>query len=103
MVASGVRTVMNRLCACGLLALTTGFTPDDATAQSTVATVFGTVFDEHQAVLAGAAITLTSLDTGEARTVTSGARGTYRIIGLPPGRYELRVVLRPFADQVRSN
>ena len=80
-----------------------GVIPDNAKAQSTSATVFGTVSDEHQAVVAGAAITLTSLDTGETRTTTSGGRGTYRIIGLSPGRYELRVVLRPFADQVRSN
>jgi outer membrane receptor protein involved in Fe transport len=93
---------MRWLCACGLLALTAGLIPADAAAQSTVATVFGTVSDQQQAVLAGAVITLTSLDTGETRTAASDARGTYRIIGLPPGRYELRVVLRPFADQVRS-
>ncbi len=95
--------VLNWLCACGLLAIVVGVIPDDAKAQSTSATMFGTVSDEHQAVVAGAAITLTSLDTGETRTTTSGGRGTYRIIGLSPGRYELRVVLRPFADQVRSN
>jgi len=103
MVASGVRLVMNWLCACGLLALVVGVLSDDAKAQSTAATVFGTVSDEHQAVVPGAAITLVSLDTGEIRTAISGGRGTYRIIGLSPGRYELRVVLRPFADQVRSN
>jgi outer membrane receptor protein involved in Fe transport len=95
--------VINWLCACCLLVPLASLLPDDAAAQSTVATVFGTVFDEHHAVLAGAAITLTSLDTGETRALRSGERGTYRIIGLLPGRYALRVVLMPFADHVRSN
>jgi hypothetical protein len=70
--------VMNWLCACGLVALTAGLIPDHATAQSTVATVFDTVSDEHRAALVGAAITLTSLDTGGRREDGSGGRARQR-------------------------
>ncbi len=63
----------------------------EAAAQSTSATLSGVVFDEQRAVLTGASVTLTSLDTGGDRSSTSDARGTFRLTGLVPGRYELRL------------
>jgi hypothetical protein len=61
-----------------------------AAAQSTSATLTGVVLDEHRAVMAETAITLTNLDTGAMRRATSDQAGTFRVAGLIPGRYELR-------------
>jgi hypothetical protein len=68
-----------------------------ATAQSTFATLSGVVFDEQRAVLTAASVTLTSLDSGAGRSTTSDAMGTFRLAGLAPGRYELRLVKDGFA------
>jgi hypothetical protein len=85
-----------------LLALTIGLVPRAVAAQSTSATVFGTVSDEQRGVLPGVTVTLRHLDTAESRTATTDTRGAFRVIGLAPGRYELRATLQPFAD-VQSN
>ena len=75
-----------------LLALIAG-TPRLAESQSTSATVFGTVTDDQHNVVSGLSITLRRLDTGESRTVTTSDRGSYRIVGMAPGRYELRAAM----------
>jgi hypothetical protein len=62
-----------------------------AAAQSTFAMLSGVVFDEQRAVLTGASVTLTSLETGGGRSTSSDATGTFRLAGLVPGRYELRL------------
>ena len=93
---------MKKLAVGFLLALPLGLPPPTA-AQSTYATVFGSVSDEQHGVLPGVTITLQRLDTGESRTVTTDARGSFRIIGLVPGRYQLRATLQPFADVVLSD
>lgn len=73
-----------------------------AGAQSTFATLSGVVFDEQRAVLSGAAVTLTSLETGGGRSTTSDATGTFRLAGLAPGRYELRLTRDGFAPAIPS-
>lgn len=85
-----------------LLSLAVAGIPRPAASQSTSATVFGTVSDEQRAVLPGVPVTLQRIDTGESRTKTTDARGAFRIIGLAPGRYELRVALQPPYDAVRA-
>jgi len=94
---------MNQLRICCFVALIVGGVPVAAAPQSTAAAVFGTVADEQQAVLPNVTITLRRLETGESRTVTSDAGGSFRVIGLAPGGYELRAVLPPFAELVLSN
>ena len=63
----------------------------------TFATLSGVVFDEQRAVLPGASVTLTSLETGGDRSTTSDAKGIFRLAGLVPGRYELRLARDGFA------
>jgi Carboxypeptidase regulatory-like domain/TonB dependent receptor-like, beta-barrel len=77
--------------------------PVTVRAQSTLASVSGTIYDEQHAVLPGAAITLSSLDTGQTRSVGSDSAGRYRVLGLTPGRYEMRVALEGFAIDVQSD
>jgi hypothetical protein len=51
----------------------------------------GTVKDPSGAVIPNATVTLTSIDTGQARTDMSGADGSYRFSLLPPGNYKVRI------------
>jgi Carboxypeptidase regulatory-like domain/TonB dependent receptor len=60
-----------------------------AIAQTTRATVFGTVTDEKGAVVANVKIIAKNLDTNLNRETTSDELGRYRIPELPAGRYEV--------------
>ncbi len=71
-------------------------------AQTTGATLQGTVTDEQSASMPGASVTITNTETGWTRSVVTDERGWYRAIALPPGEYELRVELQGFATYVRK-
>jgi Carboxypeptidase regulatory-like domain len=58
-------------------------------AQTYRGTVRGTVYDPNRAVIPGAQIKLTNIETNEIRVVETGAGGEYSIASLKPGRYEL--------------
>jgi hypothetical protein len=94
---------MRTLAFVSVLAITVLLTPPPALAQSTAATVSGSVVDDQKAALPGATITIRNLESGQVRTATTDDRGSYRIVGLPPGRYELAAELGGFGRQVRSN
>src|SRR5579863_4449765 len=51
----------------------------------------GTVKDPSGAVIPNATVTLTSADTGQARTTMTGADGVYHFNLLPPGNYRVRI------------
>ena len=72
-------------------------------AQSTSATVSGSVLDEQKAALPGATVTVRNLDSGQSRSTTTDERGTFRLVGLPPGRYEITADLSGFGRLVRSD
>jgi len=63
----------------------------------------GTVTDTTEAVIPGAAVTVTNSNTGLTRKAATSIDGTYRILLLPPGFYEIRVELTGFTTQVRSD
>jgi hypothetical protein len=58
-------------------------------AQASTADLNGTVVDPNGAVVAGATVTARNLGTNIERSATSSGDGTYRLIGLPPGEYEV--------------
>jgi hypothetical protein len=60
-----------------------------AQAQANAADLTGTVVDPNGAVVAGATVTARNTGTGIQRSATSSDDGTYRLIGLPPGEYEV--------------
>jgi hypothetical protein len=60
-------------------------------AQTTTGGINGTVTDPAGAVVPGAALTLTNLDTNEARQQIATNEGSYNFTALPPGRYKLDV------------
>lgn len=60
----------------------------------------GSVLDPQGLVVANAKIAVRNLATGATRTAQSGADGRYQIVGLSPGRYELTVEAKGFANLV---
>ncbi|MGI8811190.1 MAG: TonB-dependent receptor domain-containing protein [Pyrinomonadaceae bacterium] len=60
-----------------------------AQAQSSSADLTGSVLDPNGSVVAGATVTAKNNATGFTRSSTTGDDGNYRILGLPPGEYEL--------------
>lgn len=72
-----------------------------ARAQTTTATVLGTVIDAQKGVLPGALVTSRNLETGAETTAVADANGRYRLAALRPGTYEIRAELSGFASAVR--
>jgi hypothetical protein len=71
-----------------------------ASAQST-GTILGVVKDTSGAVVPGATVSITNLETGLSRTVPSGADGAFRAPALPVGRYNLRIEKTGFRTEVQ--
>ncbi len=67
------------------------------TAQTYRASLRGTIYDTNQAVIPGATISLTSLETGETRTTTSDEDGEYAIASVPAGTYQIEVAKANFS------
>ena len=66
------------------------------------ATLSGTVTDQSGASVSGAAVTVTSAETGAIRTTTTGDAGQYNVFALPIGQYEVRVMKPGFAEKVQT-
>src|SRR5258706_3356914 len=60
--------------------------------------ISGTVRDAQGGVLPGVSLTLRNVDSGVVRTAATEANGTYRLPGLPPGRYAMAAELQGFAN-----
>jgi outer membrane receptor protein involved in Fe transport len=84
------------LAGASLLWLTAGMAP-----AQTTGSIAGRVTDPSGVPLAGAAVEATSPSLQGTRTATTGADGTFRFAGLPPGVYGVRGVLAGFADARR--
>jgi len=69
--------------------------------QTTAGTILGAVADETGARVPRAAVTITNLETGITRALTSDEAGRYRAPNLPPGSYEVRAELTGFRTAVR--
>ena len=66
-------------------------------AQSTSATISGTITDESGAVIQGAQILLRNQATSTEQSTVSGDAGNFTIINIPPGVYFIRVGKTGFA------
>src|SRR5256884_129880 len=81
-----------------LIALGTGL----SVAQTSTATILGTVKDTSGALVPGVSITVKHTESGLTRTVVSGERGGYNVPLLPVGPYELTTTMPGFKQVVRS-
>ncbi|HVF30293.1 MAG TPA: carboxypeptidase-like regulatory domain-containing protein, partial [Pyrinomonadaceae bacterium] len=87
-VSSRVPKFIGRVFVLALLALAS-VSSTFSQAQASAADLTGTVVDPNGAVVAGATVTARNLGTNIERTTTSSDDGTYKLIGLPPGEYEV--------------
>src|SRR3990172_5045274 len=73
-----------------------------SSAQGTTGAILGTVKDQSEAVLPGAAVTIRNVETGNVRRIVTGARGEYQVPNLAVGNYEVQVELAGFQTSVRQ-
>src|SRR5438309_2126408 len=71
-------------------------------AQTSTATILGTVKDTSGALVPGVSITVKHTESGLTRTVVSGERGAYTAPLLPVGAYEITTTMPGFKQVVRS-
>lgn len=71
-------------------------------AQTTKATVLGTVKDEGGSIIPGATVKVKSLENGLSRDVVADEEGRYRVSELLPGNYEVRCEHSGFGAEVRT-
>jgi hypothetical protein len=65
--------------------------------------IFGTVRDRSQAVVAGAHVTATNTETNLKVEANTGGDGEYRLLALPPGTYKVQTSAQGFQDFVTTN
>ena len=70
-------------------------------AQNT-ASIQGTVKDQSGAVLAGAEVSATNVETGQTRTASSSASGDFHLPSLAVGTYDIHVGMTGFQSTVRK-
>ena len=66
------------------------------------AALSGKIEDSSNALIPSATVTVTNLETGATRTVTSDEAGNYRVLSLPVGRYQIKVEKAGFKARVQS-
>src|SRR5262245_1319637 len=62
------------------------------------AAVIGVITDETKAVLPGASVTATNLETGRQASAVTDEKGQYRILRLYPGKYKVQAELQGFSS-----
>jgi hypothetical protein len=72
-------------------------------AQTFRGTILGTVTDASGALVAGATVKVRNVGTGQERTTTTSADGSYAIPELPIGTYAVTISQRGFQTSVASN
>ena len=69
-------------------------------AQTTNATLVGTVVDPQTSMIAGATINVKDKGTGVARSVKTDGAGSFRVFPLNPGKYEVSATMPGFKTKV---
>lgn len=70
--------------------------------QSTSARLQGTVKDVQGAVIPGATVTVTSIETSRVNSIQSNEAGVFSVLALPPGRYRIEVKQANFRTIVQE-
>ncbi|MBI3403275.1 MAG: TonB-dependent receptor [Acidobacteria bacterium] len=76
--------------------------PRAGAAQVVGGSIGGTVTDDSGGALPGATVTVTNKANGTSQVLTTGERGNYRAVALPPAPYTIAVELSGFAAQKRD-
>src|SRR5687767_13053416 len=86
----------------GLLVLCLAHFPD-ASAQSTNATLGGTVADATMALIPGVEVSARNVATGIVNTTVTNETGTYQFASLQTGTYEVSATLTGFQSSTINN
>jgi len=97
------RPIVRLLKAASVSAFLLTFLSIPATAQTNKAEIVGTVKDANGAVVPGASVTITKVDTGTERKVTSGDAGEYNAPLLDIGRYKVTATKQGFQTTTNEN
>ncbi len=73
-----------------------------AFAQTANGIISGVVQDESGAVVPGVNVTVTNVETGISRSMTTDSAGRYRVPGLIPDHYEVQAQITGFQTEVRK-
>jgi len=71
-------------------------------AQATTASIYGNVKNDDNKGLSGVLVTGTNINTNANTPVTSGKKGTFRILALSPGIYQVSFDLEGYQSYVAS-
>jgi len=74
-----------------------------ASAQAVTGTLLGTVTDASGAVVAGAKVNLTEINTGVVRNADSNTSGNYSFPDIPEGTYRVTLEAPGFKKEIRDN
>jgi hypothetical protein len=83
--------------------LTASLTATPAVSQVLYGSVVGAVKDPQGAGVPGATVTLVNKDTNLTRETVTNADGTYSIVNVLPGPYDVKMTLTGFREGVRAN
>jgi hypothetical protein len=86
-----------------LLVLIAGAATAPANAQVLYGTIVGGVTDSQGAVVPGATVTITSKETNLTRETATNAEGSYSLVNVLPGTYDVKIALQGFREVVRQN
>jgi hypothetical protein len=87
---------------CLLWALSFGLVSTWSWSQTQLGTVFGTITDPMGAVIPGAQVTVSSVSTGSKRDAFTDTKGQYYVVGLPTGKYTVRIDKEGFQTEIRD-
>ncbi|HXZ82081.1 MAG TPA: TonB-dependent receptor [Terriglobales bacterium] len=74
-----------------------------AFAQVTTGQINGTLVDPSGAVVTGATVSATEVETGFTRSTQTNSTGNYGLVALPPGHYNLKTEAKGFATLEQKN
>jgi outer membrane receptor protein involved in Fe transport len=83
----------------GILSFLLLFLAGSASAQVSTASINGVIRDPAAAVIPGASIVLTNVDTSVERTSTTNEAGAYGFVSIPPGNYTIESTAKGFSSQ----
>src|SRR5690606_15512430 len=86
----------------GLILATLAVAAAPASAQTTLGTIRGTVYDPQQGIVPGATVLVTDESTGVSREATTDAQGLYEFPDLRPGTYSVTASLSGFKTVQRT-
>jgi len=95
------KSVSHNLCL--LLALSFTLVSTLNWSQTQLGTVFGTITDSTGAVIPGAQVTVSGVKTGSKRDAFTDTKGQYYVVGLPTGKYTVRIDKEGFQTEIREN